>query len=66
MIRHKKRIEFSALKLLREVDNVFEIKVGVGIGARVAPRTGMNCHGPHKGAEMEFSILAHCALFTPE
>ena len=49
MIGHEKRIKLAALELLREIHDVFEIKIGIRKGAGITPSASMDRHRPHKG-----------------
>ncbi len=65
MIGHEPRVEPSALELLREADQVLQVEIGVGIGARIAPPRRMNAHRAHERAEPQPPIRRHLSAPPP-
>ena len=57
MIGHEPGVEPAALQGLGKADQVLQVEVGVGGGARIAPPGGMDADRAHKGAETQ---LPHC------
>jgi len=64
MIGHEPGIEAATLQGLRETDQVFEIEIGVGPGAGVAPPGGVDADRAHEGAQMQLAWSRHrCPVF---
>src|ERR1700724_1657754 len=59
MVGHEPGVEAAALQGLRETDQVFEIEIGVGISARVAPPGGVNADRAHESAQMQLAWSRH-------
>ena len=55
MVGHEPGVEAAALQGLREADQVFEVEIGVGIGAGIAPPGGVDADRAHKGAQMQLA-----------
>jgi hypothetical protein len=50
---HEKRVETASLQRLDEVDDVLQVEVGVGIGARITPPGGVESDRAHERTEMK-------------
>ena len=61
VIGHEEGVELAGFELLDQLLDVREIEVGVGPGARIAPRAGVNGDRPHERAELELP-LCHCPV----
>src|ERR1043166_4870395 len=59
MIRPKTRVKTRLFEALRKADQVFEIEVGVGIGARITPPCGVDADRAHKRAEVQLPCCRH-------
>ncbi len=59
MIGHEPGVEPAALQGLGEADQVREVEVGVGGGARIAPPGGMDADRAHESAKMQLPRCGH-------
>ncbi len=61
MVGHEEGVELSGLEFLDQLLDMREIEVGVGPGARITPRAGVDRDRPHECAELElpFRHLPH-------
>ena len=56
MIGHEEGVELAGLQFLDQLLDAREIEIGIGPGAGIAPRAGMNGNRPHERAELKLPL----------
>jgi hypothetical protein len=59
VVGHEESVELRPLQRLSEALDMSEIKIRVRIGARIAPRAGVDAGRPHEGVEMDLAGGGH-------
>ncbi len=59
VVGHEEGVELGRLQPLDAVGQERQVEVGVGLGARIAPRAGVDGGRAHEGAEVQLPALSH-------
>jgi hypothetical protein len=63
VIGHEEGVELARFQFLDQLLDAREIEIGIGPGARIAPRAGVDGYRPHERAELQLP-LCHRPVFV--